>query len=400
MIGWTAHICLLALAHGKVYFLETFNSSWQERWVHPEDSSVHLGAWALHAGAWYANETEDQGLMTAEDNRYFRLTASFEPFSNEGKTLYIQYTVKYIRAFDPCGGGYIKLGGNLSNLLKFNHETPYNIMFGPDQCGYHRLTHLILQRQGKNIEKKHDLTFKQSELQITRLYRLTLRPNNTARVEVDEKFIYEGSLKKDWELLEPKWIPDRNDRKPEWWHDDAMIDDPSAPTKPDDWVELRHIPDENAKPPPDWDEEIDGEWMQPVIDNPKYRGSWEQHRIYNPQYDGFWEPKKLLNPKFIDDDELYKYTFGWIGFDLWQVHAGSIFDDIIITDDKAEADALVPRWRNLQNHEYYSRAELAMARMRESNKATADHDFDDDISLYKEEGDPEQGEAAPSIDDL
>jgi len=368
--------------------------------VQPEQSgSQILGPWTLNPGVWHKDANEDAGIMTSQDERHFRLIASFPPFSNEGKTLYVQFTLKYIKAFDPCGGAYIKLGDQLADPAKFNHETPYNIMFGPDQCGYHRETHLIFQRKGNNIKKKHDLTFKQSELHITRLYRLVLRPNNSVRVEVDEKYLYDGSLKKDWELLEPKWIPDRNDRKPEWWHDEAMIDDPAAPEKPDDWVEDRHIPDPSAKPPPDWDEEIDGEWMRPMMDNPNYKGHWERHRIFNPQYDGFWEPKKILNPKFVDDDELYKYNFGWIGFDLWQVNAGSIFDDIIITDDKAEADAFVPKWRELQSHEYTMRNNMMIARADSAMKVHMDHDFDDDLSQY---GDSESrgDDAGPSIDDL
>jgi calreticulin len=38
----------------------------------------------------------------------------------------------------------------------------------------------------------------------TQVYRLILKPDNTARVEIDGEKIYEGSLKEDWELLAPK----------------------------------------------------------------------------------------------------------------------------------------------------------------------------------------------------
>ena len=45
------------------------------------------------------------------------------------------------------------------------------------------------------------------------------------------------------------------------------------------------------------------------------------------------------NPEYVDDDEGYKFDeFGFIGFDAWQVNGGTIFDDIIITDNKAEVD--------------------------------------------------------------
>jgi calreticulin len=39
-------------------------------------------------------------------------------------------------------------------------------------------------------------------------YRLVLKPDNTAKVEIDGEQIYEGSLKEDWELLAPKEIKD------------------------------------------------------------------------------------------------------------------------------------------------------------------------------------------------
>merc|ERR1712012_1300714 len=62
----------------------------------------------------------------------------------------------------------------------------------------------------------------------------------------------------------------------------------------------------------DWDDEMDGEWEPPMGDNPEYDA----------------EEAKTLG-KY---DEICK-----IGFDLWQVKSGTIFDNIMITDDPAEA---------------------------------------------------------------
>ena len=54
----------------------------------------------------------------------------------------------------------------------------------------------------------------------------------------------------------------------------------------------------------------------------------------------------------LQDDKLYLYKeFGFIGFDLWQVKSGSIFKDIIITDDKAEADKFKAKWEVLNKKE-------------------------------------------------
>ena len=38
-----------------------------------------------------------------------------------------------------------------------------------------------------------------------------------------------------------------------------------------DWDKPQHIPDPDAKKPDDWDDEIDGEWEPPQIDNPDYK---------------------------------------------------------------------------------------------------------------------------------
>lgn len=41
-----------------------------------------------------------------------------------------------------------------------------------------------------------------------------------------------------------------------------------------DWDKPEHIPDPDAKKPEDWDEEMDGEWEPPVIQNPEYKVRW------------------------------------------------------------------------------------------------------------------------------
>merc|ERR1712218_558893 len=74
------------------------------------------------------------------------------------------------------------------------------------------------------------------------------------------------------------------------------------------------------------DDEMDGEWEPPMIDNPEYKGAWVHPEIDNPEYNE--EEAKTIG-KF---DEVCK-----LGFDLWQVKSGTIFDNIMITDDPAAA---------------------------------------------------------------
>merc|ERR1711967_204707 len=267
-----------------------------------------------------------------------------------GKELIIQYQAKYEKDIE-CGGGDVKVGPKMDDPTKFGDPTVYNIMFGPDKCGYTKRTHLIFNYDGKNVLKKADLDYKQNDEGTSHGYRLVLKPDNTVRVEIDEEKIYEGSITDDWEVLKPKQIDDPDDKKPSDWVEDSMMDDPED-KKPDDWVTEKRIVDPEAKKPDDWDDEEDGEWEAPMKDNPEYKGEWNAKRISNPAYKGFWEQKKIANPEYKDDDNLYRYAdFGFLGFDLWQVKGGTIFDNIIITDDKAEADTLAKKWKALSDVE-------------------------------------------------
>merc|ERR1712183_1086767 len=156
------------------------------------------------------------------------------------------------------------------------------------------------------------------------------------------------------------------------------MDDPYD-KKPDDWVEEKRIVDSDAKKPDDWDDEEDGEWEVPMKDNPAYKGDWTGKRISNPAYKGFWEAKKIANPEYEDDDSVYKFDeFGFIGFDLWQVKGGTIFDNIIITDDKAEADAFAGKWKALSEVEKAKKKEEDDKKKEEAASKAAEADDDDD----------------------
>merc|ERR1711912_152108 len=185
------------------------------------------------------------------------------------------------------------------------------------------------------------------------------------KVEIDQSEIYSGNMKDDWELLAPKVIADPDDKKPSDWVDTSMMDDPED-KKPEDWVTEKRIVDAEAKKPDDWDDEEDGEWEAPMKDNPDYKGDWEA--------------KKIANPEYEDDDKVYKYDdFGFIGFDLWQVKGGTIFDNVIITDDKGEADTFAQKWKALSEFEKAEKKkEDESKKADEKRKEDEDEDDDDD----------------------
>merc|ERR1711970_1285696 len=90
------------------------------------------------------------------------------------------------------------------------------------------------------------------------------------------------------------------------------------------------------------------------------------------------EQKKIANPEYKDDDSLYKYAdFGFLGFDLWQVKGGTIFDNIILTDDKAEADTFAKKWKALSDVEKAKKKEEADSKKADDTKKE-DEDADDD----------------------
>merc|ERR1712139_323222 len=86
----------------------------------------------------------------------------------------------------------------------------------------------------------------------------------------------------------------------------------------------------------------------------------------------------IANPEYKDDDNLYSYAdFGFLGFDLWQVKGGTIFDNIILTDDKAEADIFAKKWKALSDVEKAKKKEEEDSK-KADDKKKEDEDADDD----------------------
>ena len=170
-------------------------------------------------------------------------------------------------------------------------------------------------------------------------------PNDTKPADWDDHpFIYDMSVKKpdDWDETQPEYILDETAVKPETWLDDAPL----------------KIPDPQAQQPEDWDEELDGEYIPPLIDNPAceqfgcgvwerpriknplYKGPWHYPKIANPHYQGVWSPRMIPNPDYyIYENPQEIEPFDTIAFDIWSMDGGVAFDNILITHDPACAKA-------------------------------------------------------------
>nr|AIW66697.1 calreticulin [Pratylenchus goodeyi] len=329
---------LLAMALGDVIFKEEFSDdSWTDRWI-PSKHKEDYGKFELTSGKYFGDKQRDQGVKTAQDARFYAMSAKFpKKFNNQGKPFVVQFTIKHEQDID-CGGGYLKLMASDINQEDFHGETPYHLMFGPDICGPGtKKVHVIVGYNGKNHQIKKDIRCKDDTL--THLYTLILNTDNTYEVQIDGEKAESGELETDWDLLPAKKIKDPDAKKPEDWDDKEYIDDPED-KKPEDWEKPEHIPDPDAKKPDDWDDEMDGEWEPPMIDNPEYKGEWKPKQIKNPNYKGKWIHPEIDNPEYKPDDELYmRKDWGSVGIDIWQVKSGTIFDNIIVADSLEDAKA-------------------------------------------------------------
>merc|ERR1712238_137966 len=76
--------------------------------------------------------------------------------------------------------------------------------------------------------------------------------------------------------------------------------------KPEGYDDMpAEIPDPDASKPDDWDDEDDGEWEAPMLDNPDFNGPWSAKMIPNPDYQGKWVHPKIPNPEYEYDEDMY-----------------------------------------------------------------------------------------------
>ncbi|XP_054836199.1 calreticulin-3 isoform X2 [Eublepharis macularius] len=303
-LPWALALALPVL--GTVYFREQFldGAKWQERWVLSQHKS-NYGKFRLTAGSFYGDRETDKGLQTSENLKFYAISSRFKPFSNKGRPLVIQYTIKHEQKID-CGGGYVKIFPSDLNQKNMSGESQYYIMFGPDICGSDtKKVHVILNYKSKLYPIKKQIRCKR--------------------------------------------INDPAVKKPENWDDEAEIDDPDD-TKPEDWNVAEYIVDNSAEKPKEWDDMKQGVWQPPLLKNPLYRGEWQPRKIPNPNYKGIWPHPQIENPAYVPDLSISVYeNISVIGLDLWQVRSGSIFDNFLITDDETYAEEFGDEtWRETQ----------------------------------------------------
>uniref|UniRef100_A0A8C5L5B7 Calreticulin 3 n=1 Tax=Jaculus jaculus TaxID=51337 RepID=A0A8C5L5B7_JACJA len=264
-------VCLLRVALATVYFQEEFldGERWRNRWVQSTNDSK-FGHFRLSSGKFYGHKEKDKGLQTTQNSRFYAISARFKPFSNKGKTLVIQYTVKHEQKMD-CGGGYIKLFPADLDQKTMNGKSQYYIMFVDG---------------------------------FTHLYTLILRPDLTYEVKVDGQSVESGSIDYDWNLTSLKM--EKSSVEPDDWNQAKDV-------KAQDWE--KHFLDASASKPSDWNSELDGDWQAPMLQKPPYQDGLKAEGIDKD----VWLHQKMKNTNYLTQYDLSEFeNIGAIGLELWQ----------------------------------------------------------------------------------
>ena len=240
-------------ASSLTYFDDAFDTPrhlvWpdgQDRW-RVSNAKGQTGVWKLSPGPWFVKgyKAQNRGLSPSSDHAKHAITAplarDMRAFAGQNAAaaggadpeLVVQYTVKHaqgeIEASQVglsdmlkgtfCGGGYIKLLPGGGDPLKFDGDSPYTLMFGPDICGYNEgKVHLIFGVDGKQYHRRDVIKLTAAESSssddtffndLTHRYTLSLRVRSGRyRVYVDGKRLAAGSIGADYEALTPDMVRD------------------------------------------------------------------------------------------------------------------------------------------------------------------------------------------------
>merc|ERR1719248_241579 len=381
-------VCALACAAATEIYMEEDFSNGLDGWTEGFPKGKEMGKWVSTSGKWFVDEEVNKGMATTEDMRFHSITAKMDkPSTSKGKDLVIQFSAKYENhQYAFCGGGYIKLLPDGLKQATFGGDDEYHIMFGPDLCGYDvSHIHAIFNHKGTNLLKTDKINLEYSDKnEYTHLYTLVVNPDGTYEVLFDLESKAKGKIVDDWAFPKPT-IDDPDDKKPSDWVDETEIDDPEA-KKPEGYDDIpAQIPDPDATKPEDWDDEDDGEWEAPLIDNPEFKGEWVAPKIANPEYKGEWSPKQIANKDYEEGVQLAPYYSYYIGYELWVVNNGTIFDNILVTDDleyaKAQAEKL---WRPTKDGEKEKKEAW------DKENKPDEPEGDDDMPEDDEEGEDEE----------
>lgn len=358
----------------------------------PSSNDTYLGLWTVEGPVnAYAGFDADYGLVMKLSARRSAISIPVN-FTNTNTPLVLQYEVKLQDGL-TCGGAYVKILTAPFIPEQFNSDSSYEVMFGPDMCGSQNKIHLIINRcnpKTGECEQKHLAYPPMAKTgQLTNLYTLILHPRGAFEIRVNGQVAkYANILDKPhlisppldppimiedpndvmpvgWDA-EPEYIEDPDVTKPENYEElygNRLVRDPEA-VKPKNWLEdePEYVEDPNSSKPELWDEEEDGEYIKPMVvnpkcegmvcgqkwedhvplvDNPNYKGPWIHPKIFNPKFNGEWRPRQIVNPDYYEDLKPFNFKqIGGIGFELWSMEGNIMFDNIYLGHHVEEAQLI------------------------------------------------------------
>ncbi|KAI4993920.1 hypothetical protein ZWY2020_008233, partial [Hordeum vulgare] len=288
------HFCAISTVLSSCLILLYVSYGWETRWVKSNWKRSEGKAGTLkYTEGKYSGDPDDKDTG----------------FSNKGRTLVVQYSIKFEQE-NECGGGYIKLMSGYVNQKKYSGDTPYSLMFGPDTCGTQtKKLHLILSYQNELSYQKRSTM---RNRRLTHVYTFILRPDASYSLLVDNRERESGSMYTDWDILPPRKIKDVGAKKPKDWDDKEYIEDPNA-VKPEGYDSIpREILDPKDKKPDTWDDDDNGIWKPRRILNPAYKGQWKRKVAHKPAWRAPW-PRALKPMRMTLSSKPDSYT----GIVIW-----------------------------------------------------------------------------------
>lgn len=364
-----------------VLFFETFDGKGTyDRW-NVSRLPNYTGIWKVQTAPPPTTDIFEKMLILTTKDRYSAISTIFpKPIFIRDKPFILQYEFRAINNA-TFSGAYIKLFDNPEfNPEQLSNETKQFLMFGPDFYGHKKkvVAFYFYHENPKThikVEKSLINPPQPPKDNLNHLYTLIIRPNGTYSILIDNENVKSGKFMDSFNpsIIPPKQIPDPNIKKPSDWDDNEYIDDFSVqppdfsqeseliPDKkllnpPPNWLlsEPKYIPIPGTQKPPNWDEELLGEWKAPLqqnpkcqngcgkyypplIGNPNHISNWEQPKKKNPNYKGKWVQPIIDNPNYFVDNKPWEFpVFYGLGFELMTTDGKLAFNNILIADDEEE----------------------------------------------------------------
>ena len=218
----------------------------------------------------------DHGLRTQDPLRFYAVSHPLNrPLHNRGRTLVVQFSVRFEQEEVMCAGGYVKLlmGPSRSGRAPadpfdahaFDSRSDYALMFGPDVCGDPRIQFILRAEQHssmaeesnrgeadnniadeQNSQHENSMGFSPAARPMLRkvdldtetehrshMYTLIIYGSDSSwEILVDDIVRDRGNMTDSFDFVPPLYVPDNAARKPLDWVDDEFVLAPGSAGKP------------------------------------------------------------------------------------------------------------------------------------------------------------------------